>query len=124
MKAKKLVLTVDDEFDIRESVKLVLEDEGFEVITAKNGKDCLEKLESIKPDAIVLDILMPGMKTEEILEGIRKKMPKVPIVFLSVVRLSEAIKHKLIKENMADYVEKPFNNDVLVRTVKGSMATI
>jgi len=121
MSEKKLVLAVDDEFDIRESVKLVLEDEGFEVVTAENGEDCLDKLKSIKPDIIILDILMPGMKTRDVVDAIRKKLPKIPIIFLTVVRLSEANKQKIIQGNMADYIEKPFNNENLVWRVRKAL---
>jgi len=121
MTGKKLVLVVDDEFDIRESVKLILEDENFKVITAENGDDCLEKLKSIKPDIIILDILMPGMKTKDVVTEIRKKMPAIPIIFLTVVRLSEANKQKIITGNMADYIEKPFNNENLVWRVRKAL---
>ena len=114
---KKLIIVVDDEQDIRESVKDVLLDEGFEVIVAKNGKDLLNKLETSKPNLILLDILMPGLVTKEILEEIDKRKLKIPIIFLSVVRLSESNKN-IIGNNVKDYIEKPFNNNDLIKRVK------
>lgn len=121
MSKKYLILTVDDESDIRESVKDVLEDEGYEVEMAVNGQDCLDKLKKIKPDLILLDILMPGLVTKKIIEGIRKKYPKMPVIFLTVVRLSEATKQKIVQDGMADYMEKPFDNADLVKRVKRAL---
>jgi DNA-binding response OmpR family regulator len=122
MKKCPTILTVDDEIDIRNSVKQVLQDEDcFEVFTAKSGNDCLKKLEKLKPDLILLDILMPGLTTKEILKEFRERKIKIPIIFLSVVRLSETLKKDEIKGNMVDYVEKPFVNKDLVARVKKAL---
>ncbi len=112
-----LILAVDDEKDIRESVRLVLEDEGFTVETASNGKELLIKLEKIKPDLILLDILMPGLTTKEILMELAKRKIKTPIIFLTVVRLAEATKKQMIKMNKGDYIEKPFDNKELIARI-------
>jgi len=118
MKKSHLILSVDDEKDIRESVKSVLEDAGLNVETAKDGTDMLKKLEKIKPELILLDVLMPGLTTKEILKELKKRKSKVPIIFLTVVRLSEAVKKDIIKQNMVDYIEKPFDNEDLIKRVK------
>jgi two-component system response regulator AtoC len=118
VKRKKLILSVDDEADIRETVKDVLKDAGFAVETAVDGKDCLNKLKKIKPDLILLDILMPGLTTKEIMDGIKKKYPEVPIILLTVVKLSEATKKKMIGSNHVGYIEKPFDNADLIRRIK------
>ncbi len=117
-KKEKDILVVDDEQDIRISVQQVLKDAGFKVRIAKNGKDCLEKVKKKKPDLILLDILMPGLKTKEILAKLNKK---IPIIFLTVVRLSETTKEKLMGSNMVDYIEKPFTNKDLVRRIKKAL---
>ncbi len=118
---KNLVLVVDDEYDIRESVRLILEDEGFKIETAKDGEDCLKKLDKISPDVILLDILMPGLKTKDIVKGINEKNKKTQIIFLTAVKLSDALKQKIVPDNTSDYIEKPFCTDVLVRTIKGAL---
>jgi DNA-binding response OmpR family regulator len=118
MKKSNLILTVDDEKDIRDSVKDVLEDANFKVETAENGKSMLKKLEKIKPDLILLDVLMPGLTTKEILTELKKRKNKVPIIFLTVVRFAEATKKDIIKGNMVDYIEKPFKNEDLIKRVK------
>lgn len=115
------ILVVDDEVDIRDSIRLVLEDEGYKVITAVDGEDCLRKLKSNSPDLILLDILMPGLTTKEIIEGIKKINSKLKIVFLTVVRLAEQTKRDIIVKNMKDYIEKPFNNKDLLKRVKKAL---
>lgn len=62
----KKIMVVDDEPDTVDLVKLVLETEGFEVITAYSGSECLMKLDEEKPDAVLLDIMMPEMDGWEV----------------------------------------------------------
>ena len=116
-----LILSVDDEDDIRITVRQVLEDEGFRVASAKNGKECLDKLKKIKPDLILLDILMPGLTTKEIVTKMGKQGTRPKIIFLTVVKLSEAAKKDIVKGNMVDYIQKPFDNNDLVRRVKKAL---
>ena len=111
----KKIMVVDDEADIRSSVKTILEKEGYEVITAINGDDCLKKLEKGKPDLILLDIMMPGTPVREVV----KKIKNVKISYLSVVRTSEAEKEKLLgQNNIVDFIQKPFDIADLVKRVK------
>ena len=113
-------MVVDDEENLLELVKAVLEQEGFEVITASNGPECLEKLKKVKPDLILLDVMMPGMSGREILEKIREnpKTRNLKVAFLTVVRYSEMGKKDLEKLHVLDYITKPFDNKELVRRVK------
>lgn len=118
MKDSPLILVVDDEEDIRTTVECILKDENFLVETAVDGSDCIKKLKKIKPDLVILDILMPGLTTKEIIKRIRKLHPKLPIIFLTVVKLTEATKKKLINSHVADYIEKPFDNFDLLKRIK------
>jgi CheY-like chemotaxis protein len=113
---KKTIMVVDDEEDIRSTVKTILENEGFNVITAVNGDDCLKKVEGKgkKPDLILLDIMMPGTPVREIIPKLKAK-----IAFLSVVTTTEAEKEELLKQkNVVDFIHKPFDVDYLVAQVK------
>jgi DNA-binding response OmpR family regulator len=121
MDKKYLIMSVDDEADIRESVRTVLEDEGFEVVEAENGQDCLDKLKKIKPDLILLDVLMPGLTTKDIIKGVEKSKNRPKVIFLTVVKLSETTKKGFIKGAMVDYIEKPFDNNDLVKRVKKAL---
>lgn len=116
----KKILVVDDEKDIRVTVKDLLMDAGFHVETAENGRDMLKKLPKVNPDLILLDILMPGLTTLEILNELKKKKDKTPIIFLSVVRFAEHTKN-IITDNMIDYIEKPFDNKDLIKRVRNAL---
>jgi two-component system alkaline phosphatase synthesis response regulator PhoP len=118
--AKKKIMTVDDEGNLIELVKAILEAEGYEVITASNGKECLEKLKTVKPDLILLDMMMPGMSGRETCEMIRKdpKTKNLKVAFVTVARFSEVGKDILKKLNAVDYITKPFDNKDLVKRVK------
>lgn len=111
----KKILVVDDEPDVRETVKIILEQRGYEVITAVDGDDCLNKLHEENPDLILLDIMMPGTPIGDIVEQIED----TKIAFMSVVRISEARKKGLCKQdNIVDFIQKPFDVIDLVRRVE------
>ncbi len=111
----KTILVVDDEPDIRDSVKMILETNGYIVVTAEDGDDCLNKLNDIKPDLILLDIMMPGTPVSEVV----KKITDIKIAFMSVVRISDARKRGLCEqENIVDFFQKPFNVTDLIDRVE------
>ena len=112
----KTVMIVDDEPDIRTTVKSVLEKNGYNVVTAVNADDCLKKIKSgEKPDLILMDIMMPGTPVREIIP----KLGKIKIAYLSVVRTSEAEKEDLMKnKNIIDFIQKPFDINELIKRVK------
>jgi len=77
---KKKILIVDDEEGLRNLYREELKDEGYEVLTAKNGKEALQKLEKEKPNLIVLDIVMPKMDGMEALGRIIGKDKNIPVI--------------------------------------------
>jgi CheY-like chemotaxis protein len=79
----KKIMVVDDEENIRFLYKEELEEEGFTVELAKNGEEALDKLPTIQPDLITLDIKMPGMGGIEVLKRIREKDKHLPIILCS-----------------------------------------
>jgi DNA-binding response OmpR family regulator len=112
---QKTILVVDDEQDIRDSVKLILEKNGYKVESAVDGDDCLKKVSKLKPDLILLDIMMPGLPVDEVI----KKIKDIKIAFMSVVRISEARKKGLCKQdNIVDFFQKPFNVSDLIDRVR------
>ena len=112
---KKTILVVDDEPDIRDSVKMILEVNGYNVYTAENGDDCLKKVKTVKPDLILLDIMMPGTPVSEVV----KQIKDIKIAFMSVVRISDARKKGLCtQDNIVDFFQKPFNVSDLIDRVE------
>ena len=111
----KKILIVDDEEDVRESVRMILNANGYTVETAVDGDDCLRKINQIKPDLILLDIMMPGTPVTEII----KQIQDIKIAFMSVVRISDARKRGLCSQsNIVDFFQKPFNVSDLVDRVE------
>jgi len=118
--SSKKIIVVDDEEDIRESVKDILEDNKFEVETAENGKDFIKKISKNKFDLIILDVLMPGLTTKEIIAELGKLKIKTPIIFLTVVRIADQAKESIAPQ-MVDYIEKPFDNEDLIKRIKQAL---
>jgi len=110
----KKVMIVDDEKDIRDSVRTILEKEGYEVSEAASGGDALVKVnEGAKPDLILMDIMMPGTPVKKIVPQLG-----VNVVYLSVVRLSDMERKDLVVDNVKGYIEKPFDVKSLITDVK------
>lgn len=116
----KKIMIVDDEESLIELVKAIMEQEGYEVIVAMNGEEALEKLKSVKPDLILLDMMMPGMSGREVCDKIRSnpKTKDLKIAFLTVAKFSEAGKGVLKDMAVLDYITKPFDNQDLIDRVK------
>lgn len=96
----KTIMVVDDEPDVRDSVRTILEMNGYRVITAVDGDDCLKKVREVKPDLILLDIMMPGIPIDKVVKQIRD----IKIAFMSVVRISDARKKGLCsQDNIVDF---------------------
>lgn len=104
------VLVVDDEADIVSTVKYRLEFNEFEVVTATNGKEGLEKAASEKPDIILLDISMPVMNGHEMLERLKNSpdIKDIPVIVVSAFSDAKDIA-KAAELGIADYVTKPFD---------------
>jgi two-component system alkaline phosphatase synthesis response regulator PhoP len=110
----KTILVVDDEQDVIDSVRTILEMNGYKVITAADGDECLKKAREMKPDLILLDIMMPGTPVLNIV----KQIKDIKIAFMSVVRISDARKKGLCsQDNIVDFLQKPFNVSDLVDRV-------
>ncbi|MCZ7356457.1 MAG: response regulator [Candidatus Methanoperedens sp.] len=114
----KKIMVVDDEPDTVDLVKLVLETEGFEVMTAFSGSECLKKLELDKPDAVLLDIMMPEMDGWELFKKIRQKYEDLPVAMLTVRSqdIDKMLGLHVLKAD--DYITKPFGRKELVERVK------
>jgi DNA-binding response OmpR family regulator len=117
-KKSRRILIVDDEQDFREMLNLMLHSEGFDTAIAENGENFLNIIDEFKPDLVTLDVMMPGLTTEEILEKLKKKKCQPKIILLTVVRYSkEALNEILKKGNIAAYVDKPFDLDDFIKTL-------
>ena len=110
------ILIADDEPHIRELVRLYLSREGYELEFAVDGQEALEKALILKPDLIVLDLMMPKLDGFEVTKGIRQHSD-LPILMLTV-RREDPVKVAGLELGADDYLTKPFNPKELVARVK------
>ena len=118
--SNKTVMIVDDEESLLELLRGILEAEGFDVVTVASGQECLSKLKAIKPDLIVMDMMMPGMSGRETTVKIRAdpSTKNLRIIFLTVARFSESGAKSLKELKVVDYITKPFENSELLKRIK------
>ena len=112
----KTILVVDDEADNRFTLKGILQKNGYGVIETENGAECLKKLAKGKIDLILLDMMMPGMTTKELVS----KIKDTKIIYVTAVQMSEAERKDLLKQKgVVDFVQKPYEiKDILQRVKK------
>ena len=117
----KSVLVVDDNEDIRGLLSLVLQKEGYEVHTAEDGAQALEKTYETKPDLILLDVMMPGLSGLEVLSTIRehkdKKINQVPIMMITAKSTIDDI-DAAVELGASSYIVKPFRPANLAEKVQ------
>lgn len=116
--AKKRVVLVDDEADILDFLTYNLEKEGYKVNSFSNGEDCLSEVANIKPDLVILDIMMPGMDGVEVCKKLRT-MPETedtPIAFLTA-RGEDEMHVSALEAGGDDFIQKPVRPKVFVARV-------
>ena len=123
------VLVVDDEDNIVELLSVSLKFQGFEVYTATNGATALDLARDVKPDAVILDVMMPGMDGFGVLRRLRADGIDAPALFLTA---RDSLQDKIAGLTLGgdDYVTKPFSLEevvarlrvILRRTGKGATA--
>lgn len=116
---KNKILIAEDERPISDIIKFNLEKEGYEVITAFDGKEALQKALEEKPDLLLLDIMLPQMDGFEICKRVREKS-SVPIIFVTA-KEEEVDKILGLELGADDYITKPFSVRELVARVKANV---
>jgi DNA-binding response OmpR family regulator len=111
------ILVVDDDAELRETVSILLEREGFLPIQAVDGESGLEKTLSLKPTLILVDLRLPGLSGIELCKQIRAHRLTTPIIVLSAVR-DELDKVLLLEIGADDYVVKPFGTRELLARIR------
>jgi two-component system alkaline phosphatase synthesis response regulator PhoP len=114
----KQILIADDEPDILEIIRYNLEKEGYEVLTAKDGNEAIEKAKEFYPDLIILDIMMPRKNGVEVCQILRTQpsFQDTLIIFLTAMS-DESAQIKGLETGADDYISKPISPKVLVSRV-------
>ncbi len=110
---KGVVLIIDDEEEIRESIELLLNSEGLSTDTAANGEQGLKKIEENSYDAVLLDLMLPGKSGMEVQKQIKRIDPTLPVIIITAIGAVETAV-TATKEGSFDYITKPWNNEKLV----------
>lgn len=114
------VLVVDDEFDITEVLKEVLEDDGYQVNSCSNGKEAIDYLKSHKiPDLVIVDVMMPFVSGYEVIRYIRtnESLKSLPVILMSAI--PPTLEQKSIGWDL--FLRKPFELATFSNAVKKSI---
>lgn len=116
---KKTILIVDDELPFVETVKASLEFEGYEIVAVHDGQTGLEKAREIKPDLILLDVMMPKMNGYQVCRELKQsdETKGVPIIVLTA-KAQESDKYWGKEVGADEYITKPFEMDELLEKIK------
>jgi two-component system alkaline phosphatase synthesis response regulator PhoP len=122
---KGKILVVDDEPDVVDMLRMMLENASYEVVSAYDGKEGIEKAKKEKPDAIVLDLMMPGMDGFEACKEMKQDpdLKDIPVLVLTAIsrhfsdtKYARSMGLGLVSD---DYIDKPVDPNVLLNRITG-----
>ena len=117
---KSRILVIDDEAAIRDSLRMTLEYEGYEVVLAATGQEGLTLAEREAPDLVLLDVKMPGMDGIEVLERLRAMNETLPVIVVSGHgTISTAV--EATKKGAFDFIEKPFASERVLVSLRNAL---
>ena len=121
MPANKTILIVDDDHELIEGLRAILEKQGYKVIQAHDGQQGKQMIYNHKPDLVILDMMMPRMGGYPVLEHFRDRTDAPPIIMITA---NEGSRHKAYAEylGVVDYLRKPFAMERLLEAVTKAFA--
>ncbi len=118
----KRILVVDDERQITRMLRTALQSSGYEVVTAQDGMEALERIKEQAPDLIITDLAMPELNGVELTQNVRR-LSETPILVLSV-RDGDAMKIRALDAGADDYITKPFSMPELLARVRAQLRRV
>ncbi|MBC7257812.1 MAG: response regulator [Chloroflexi bacterium] len=117
------IVVAEDERDILELLRFILELNGFEVVTANNGEEAVQQTLAVMPDLVLMDVRMPRMTGHQACQALKAnpKTKGIPVVFLSA-RGQEADIKQGLSLGAADYILKPFSPEELPGRLRNVLA--
>jgi DNA-binding NtrC family response regulator len=116
----KTILIVDDEKSVRDSLKMILEYERYDVLFAENGEQALKAVQGSQVDVVLLDVKMAGMDGIEVLQRVREKRPELPVIMISGHGTIETAV-EATKLGAFDFLPKPLDRDKLLVTIRNAL---
>ena len=117
----KTILVVDDDYELSDGIRAVLENLGHKVLQARDGQQGKQVIYNQRPDLVILDMMMPRMGGYPVLEHFKDKSDAPPII---MVTANEGSRHKAYAEmlGVVDYLRKPFAMEVMLESVARAIA--
>src|SRR5215468_4042236 len=121
MAEMKTILVVDDDVELSDGLRAVLERQGYRVMQARDGQQGKQLIHQHRPDLVILDMMMPRMGGYPVLEHFRGKADAPPIIMITA---NEGSRHKAYAEYLGviDYIRKPFAMERLLESVDKGLA--
>src|SRR5436190_20691131 len=121
MADQKTILNVDDDRELADGLRTLLEKQGYRVVVANDGHQAKSVIYNQKPDLVILDMMMPRMGGYPVLEHFRGKPDTPPIIMITA---NEGSRHKAYAEylGVVDYIRKPFAMERLLESVQKGLA--
>ncbi len=116
----KLLVTDDSDF-MRELINDMVAEAGHEVTMAKSGEEMLEIYEQIRPDVVVLDVIMEGINGLETMEALKERHPEAKVVICSAVATQPKMVQNAIKKGADAIIAKPFSVDQMLEAINGCL---
>jgi CheY-like chemotaxis protein len=110
------ILIIDDEYDILQALRGILEDEGYDVVACSSARDALGRIHEIRPDLCLVDVMMPYMSGFDVVTSLGgiPEVARVPVILMSAVRPSP---EKLADGRVRTFLQKPFDLEDLLDKV-------
>src|SRR5215470_11096706 len=117
MAEQKIILIVDDDYELSDGIRAVLENQGHRVLQARDGQQGKQMVYNHRPDLMILDMMMPRMGGYPVLEHFKGKTDAPPIIMITA---NEGSRHKAYAEYLGviDYIRKPFAMERLLEAVQ------
>ena len=117
----KKILIIDDEIDLLKTFKTVLEKNNYDVITAEDGREGLEKAKRENPDLVITDIIMPEKDGAQVIFELNKELPNIKVIVMTAGEYGDAQNYlkSIIAHSHVKYgFEKPFDMDEMLQKIK------
>ena len=123
-KKRKTILIADDDIDVLEAVQIMLMDENFNVITASNGREAVDRFKTKKIDFTFLDLKMPIMDGYDAFFKIKEIDPTSKVAFITAFTIDDSRYEKALKNNLIDTLYKPVTLEKILKTLNENIQVI
>jgi FixJ family two-component response regulator len=121
--ATHIVVAVDDDFRVRESLESLVESAGYEPVVFSSAEEFLQSGTLTAATCVITDVRMPGMDGIELQRRIRLERPTLPVVFITAHNRSDEIRQRALDEGAVDVLYKPFNGAELLEVIQAVPAS-